>query len=93
MRLKRFLKSLINTFLFIINAILWIFNMNSLGEMATGIQVGKTRKEKMIYGLSSFLQYITYVTIVGLILTIYWWYKGETSIAEKVSGLHMAGGK
>lgn len=93
MRLKRFLKSLINNIVFIINAILWIFNIKSLGEMAVGIEVGKTRKEKLIYGLCSFLQYITYATIVGLIITIYWWWKGETSIAEKISGLHMSGGK
>lgn len=89
MKSKRFIKSLINSLLFIINAILWIFNINSLGELATGIEVGKNRKEKMIYGLCSFLQYITYATIIGLILTIYWWYKNETSIAEKISGLHM----
>lgn len=91
MRLKRFLKSLINNFLFIVNAILWIFNINSVGEIATGIQVGKNRKEKLIYGLCSFLQYITYVSIVGLILTIYWWLKNQASIAERISGLHMSG--
>ncbi|MGL5268793.1 MAG: hypothetical protein ACRC8P_03405 [Spiroplasma sp.] len=89
MRFKRFAKSLINTFLFIINVILWIFNSNSIGEIVTGIQVGKNRKEKFIYGMCSLLQYISYATIIGLILTIYWWYKGKTSIAEKISGLHM----
>lgn len=89
MRLKRFIKSLINNFLFTINAILWIFNVNSIGELATGITVGKNRKEKLIYGLSSLLQYISYAFIIGIILTIYWWYKDETSIAEKISKLKM----
>ncbi|WP_342266297.1 hypothetical protein [Spiroplasma endosymbiont of Villa modesta] len=56
MQTKRLIKSLINNFLFIINAILWIFNIRSVGEIVTGINVGSNRKEKLIYGLCSLLQ-------------------------------------
>ncbi|MBE4704352.1 hypothetical protein [Spiroplasma platyhelix] len=87
MKLRRFVKSLINTLLFIINAILWIFDVNSLGELIVGMQVGKGKKQKFMYGMFSLLQYFSYVCIIGLIYTIYWWSKGETSIAEKLSGL------
>lgn len=90
MRLKRFIKSFINNILFILNVILWIFNMNSLGEMMTGITVGKGRKQMFIYGLSSLVQYITYVSIIGLIITIWWWYKDQPSIAERISGLKIS---
>lgn len=88
MQVKRLIKSLINSFLFIINAILWIFNMSSVGEMATGIKVGQNQKEKMIYGLCSLVQYMTYALFgIGMIITIYWWFKDELSIAERLSGL------
>lgn len=90
MRLRRFIKSFINNILFILNAILWIFNVNSIGELATGIKAGKNQKEKFIYGLCSLLQYITYASIIGLIITIYWWYKNDLSIAERISGVHMS---
>lgn len=89
MKLKRFIKSLINSFLFIINAILWIFNIDSLGELATKIKTGQGKKQKAMYGLFSLLQYFSYGCIIGLVFTIIWWYKGETSIAEKLSGLKM----
>lgn len=89
MKLKRFIKSLINSFLFIINAILWIFNIDSLGELATKIKTGQGKKQKAMYGLFSLLQYFSYICIIGLVFTIIWWYKGEASIAEKLSGLKM----
>lgn len=87
MKLRRFIKSLINTLLFVINALLWLFNVNSLGELIVGLQVGKGKKQKFFYGMCSLLQYFSYACIIGLVITIYWWYKGETSIAEKLSGL------
>lgn len=88
MQLKRFVKSLINNFLFIVNAILWFFNIKSVGEIATGINVGKDHKEKLMYGLCSFVQYLTYAVFgIGFILTIYWWVKNDLSIAERLSGL------
>lgn len=89
MKVKRFGKSLINNFLFIVNAILWIFNIQSVGELATGITAGKDHKEKFLYGISSLLQYILYASIIGLILTIYWWAKDELSLAERISGVQM----
>ncbi|WP_425381069.1 hypothetical protein [Spiroplasma endosymbiont of Polydrusus pterygomalis] len=85
MKLKRFIKSLVNNFLFIINAILWIFNINSIGELITGINVNANHKEKLIYGFASLLQYISYLSIIGLIITIYWWTKNDLSIAERIS--------
>ncbi|WP_425382004.1 hypothetical protein [Spiroplasma endosymbiont of Melieria omissa] len=87
MQTKRLIKLLINNFLFIINAILWIFNIRSVGEIVTGINVGSNRKEKLIYGLCSLLQYITYISLIGFIITIYWWIKNDLSIAERISGL------
>lgn len=44
-KLKRFIKSLVNNFLFIINTILWIFNINSIGELITGINVNANHKK------------------------------------------------
>lgn len=87
MKIRRFVKSLINSLLFIINAILWIFDVHSLGELIVGVQVGQGKKQKFMYGMFSLLQYFSYATIIGLVYTIYWWSKNETSIAEKLSGL------
>ena len=88
MQLRRFLKSLINNFLFIVNVILWLFNIKSVGELVTGINVGKDHKEKLMYGLCSFVQYLTYGLFgIGFILTIYWCIKNDLSIAERLSGL------
>lgn len=87
MKLKRFIKSLINTFLFIINAILWIFNIKSVGELITGISINGNRKKKLFYGLASLLQYLTYILIIGFIFTIYWWAKNDLSIAERISNV------
>ena len=88
MQLKRFLKSLINNLLFFINVILWIFNINSIGELITGIKVGTNHKERLIYGLGSFIQYLTYTLFgIGFIITVYWWIKNDLSIAERISGL------
>lgn len=89
MKLKRFGKSFINNLLFLINAILWIFNIKSIGEMATGVQVGTGKKQKFMYGICTLLQYFSYLCIIGLVLTIYWWSKEQSSIAEKLSGLHI----
>lgn len=87
MRLRRLIKSWINNFLFIINAILWIFNIKSVGELITGINVGGNHKEKLFYGLASLLQYITYASLIGFIITVYWWAKNDLSIAERISNL------
>lgn len=87
MKLRRFVKSLINTILFIVNAILWIFDVNSLGELIVGVQVGKGKRQKLMYGMFSLLQYFSYFCIIGLVYTILWWAKDQTSIAEKLSGL------
>lgn len=86
MKLRRFVKSLINTLLFVINAILWIFNVNSLGELIVGVQVGKGKRQKLMYGMFSLLQYFSYFSIIGLVYTILWWAKDQTSIAEKLCG-------
>lgn len=88
MKLKRFIKSFINMILFVINAILWLFNINSLGELIVGVQVGKSKTERFMYGMASLLQWFSYACIIGLAFTIYWWYKGETSIAEKLASLN-----
>lgn len=88
MKLRRFIKSFINMILFIVNAILWLFNVNSLGELIVGVQVGKTKTDRFMYGMASLLQWFSYACIIGLAFSIYWWYKGETSIAEKLAGLN-----
>ena len=87
MQVKRLIKSLLNSFLFFINIILWIVKIDSVGELITGIKVSSNQKDKLIYGLSSLLQFISYISIIALILTVYWWLKNDLSIAERISGL------
>lgn len=87
MNWKRFLKSIVNMILSIINLILWLLDMKSVGSMATGIEEGKTRNDKLKFGAAAFLQWVLYATIVGLIVTIYFWFRDEESIAERVSGV------
>lgn len=88
MSTKRLFKSLINTIFFIVNMILWIFQIKSLGELATGIKAGKNQREKLIYGLSSMIQYLSYFIFgIGFFITIYWWFKNDLSIAERLSNI------
>ena len=89
MQLKRLIKSFINLFGFFlcINFILWIFNIRTIGELATGITTGKNRKENFFYFMGYIIQDIVFITIIGAIVCFYFWVTDKPSIAELVSGV------
>lgn len=88
MRLRRLIKSFLNSFLFWLNFIFWIFNIRSFGQLITGIKIGKNRREKLWYGICSIMQFLTYTLFgIGFIFTFYFWIKNLPSIAERISNL------
>lgn len=94
MLLKRFIKSLINMLILvpIINLVMLLMNRPSLGESATNIKVAKNQNERYKYAAWSIVQVLTYVTIVGYIVTIYFWATSQPSLAERFSGLEQKEG-
>ncbi|WP_342190156.1 MULTISPECIES: hypothetical protein [unclassified Spiroplasma] len=93
MRGKRFIKSFINILgiTIIINLILLLVNKSSLGEMASKITVGTTQNEKFSYAGWSMVQWLINFTIIGFIITIYFWATQQPSMAERFSGLKQKG--
>ncbi|WP_368487209.1 hypothetical protein [Spiroplasma sp. DGKH1] len=86
MSLKRLLASFLNMIFCWLNLILWIFNIDPIGTLATGISVPSTRKGKLIFGASALLQWIITFTIIGTVVVIVMWVLDKPSIATIISG-------
>ncbi|AGM25399.1 hypothetical protein [Spiroplasma chrysopicola] len=85
MLVKRLLASLLNMILCWLNFILWFFNITPIGCMLLGTECPSDQKGKLIFGLTSLLQWILMATVIGTIFIIILWAQDKPSIATRLA--------